>query len=248
MRNTIQKIRDLLSSNKKQRFADNHTLDSFYKAFEDEFRGTEKAIQKRVEFYAELFKREGIEYSKYPIIDIGCGRGELLGVLKRYSIRALGIDLNKDMVDRANTLGLEAQQVDAIQYFKKSKEGSIGAVIGIHIIEHIPFAELIKMFEEVFTALHDDGLAIFETPNPENISVSSYGFHMDPSHLKPLPAPLVKFALERIGFTDIEVLYLHESKKKRKHYKDPMLEELSNRFYGPRDYAVVARKNPGKSL
>lgn len=229
-------------ANKGKRFADNHALDQFYLDFENKFRGTEEDVEERAVFYAELFKREGFEYDKYPIIDIGCGRGELLKVLKKYSLNAQGIDINKSMVERANEQGLSAVQADAVTYFKKSEVDSVGAVIGLHLIEHIPFEELVTLFSKIYKSLAIGGLVVFETPNPENISVSSYGFYMDPSHLHPIPAPLAQYTLESIGFKDVEILYLHEANKDRKHYDDPLLEELSNRFYGPRDYAVVAYK------
>lgn len=238
----LQKLR---LKTKSGRFADNHSLDDFYLGFENKFRGTEAEIEERLIFYAEFFKREGLDYNKYPIVDIGCGRGELLGLLKRYSLNALGIDINRAMVKRAKELGFSAKQADAVDYFSKKPTGSVGAVIGIHIIEHIPFEELYSIVSEVYSSLTDNGLAIFETPNPENISVASYGFYMDPSHLHPIPAPLIQYMFEYIGFKDVEILYLHEASQKRKHYKDSkLLEELSNRMHGPRDYAIVGYKRP----
>lgn len=228
--------------NDGKRFADNHALDKFYLGFENEFRGSEQDIEERVIFYAEMFKREGVDYNKFPIIDIGCGRGELLKILKRYSLNAKGLDINKAMVKRAKEQGLDAIQADAVEYFAKVRPGTIGAVIGLHLIEHIPFEELVTLFSKIHRSLTKGGFVVFETPNPENISVGSYGFYMDPSHLHPIPAPLAKYTLESIGFKNIEILYLHEANKKRKHYDDPLLEELSNRMYGPRDYAVLAYK------
>lgn len=227
---------------KNKRFADNHTLDDFYLGFENRFRGSEADIEKRLIFYAEYFKREDLNYSKYPIIDIGCGRGELLGLLKRYSMRATGIDINHSMVKRARDLGFSAKQTDAVKYFSRKRSESIGAVIGIHLIEHIPFEELYSLTREIYKSLVKDGFLIFETPNPENISVSSYSFHMDPSHLKPIPAPLMEYLFDFIGFKDIEIMYLHEVDKKRKQRKDRLFEEISNRMYGPRDYAIVGYK------
>jgi O-antigen chain-terminating methyltransferase len=237
---TFKRLR--LKAKKRNRFADNHSLDDFYLGFENKFRGTESEIESRLIFYAELFKREKLDYNLYPIVDIGCGRGELLRLLKRYSLNAMGIDLNRAMVQRALEQNLLAQQADAIGYFSRKKPGTVGAVIGIHLIEHIPFDELYSLVSEVYTSLTKDGFAIFETPNPENISVSSYSFYMDPSHLQPIPAPLVQYLFEYIGFKDVEILYLHEADQKREHRKDSMLEELSNRMYGPRDYAIVGYK------
>lgn len=235
-----KKLKRLLKDN--ARFADNHSLDEFYLGFENKFRGSEQEIEERLIFYAEYCKREDMDYSTYPIVDIGCGRGELLKLLKRYSLNALGVDLNGAMVRRATEQGLVAVQADAVGYFTKNQQETIGAVIGIHIIEHIPFEELYSLVSQVYKSLKKDGFAIFETPNPENISVASYGFYMDPSHLNPIPPPLAQYMLEHIGFKKVEILYLHEADSIRKHYDDRLLEELSNRMHGPRDYAVVGYK------
>lgn len=225
------------------RFADNHLLDKFYLEFENKFRGNEDDIQENVTFYAELLKREGLDYNTYPIVDIGCGRGELLSVLKRYSLNATGVDINYAMVKRANELGLRAEQADAIKYLARVKPGSLGAVTGMHIIEHIPFESLLEMFDHTYKALADGGIAAFETPNPENMLVSTYSFYMDPSHLHPLPPPLIVHALETVGFTDVEVVYRHDAGERTKKYTDQLMTDLQNKMRGPLDYAVIAKKS-----
>lgn len=234
--------------NRIKRFADNHLLDQFYLEFENKFRGSEEEIQKSVEFYAELFKKAKLDYQKYPILDIGCGRGELLTVLSRYSLRAKGVDLNRAMVKRSQAQGLDVSQADAVKFLSKLPQKSLGGVVGIHIIEHLPFESLLRMFRYAYAALIDDGIATFETPNPENLMVASYGFYMDPSHLHPLPAPLVQHALETVGFTDIEVIYRHDAGERNKKYADRLMADLYNKIRGPQDYTVISRKvSSGKS-
>ena len=223
-------------------FAENHTLDKFYVNFENNFRGSTDDIEKKTIFYAELLKRSSVDFSSYPIVDAGCGRGELLSIFKRYSLPAIGVDINYAMVEEANNAGLHAVQGDAVKYIEKQSQNSVGAVTGMQLIEHIPFETLVTFFDACYKALVVNGCVAFETPNPENLNVGTYSFHMDPSHLKPLPPPLVKYALESVGFADVEIVYLNEAKKKRKSYKDPMLQELSNRLYGALDYAVIAYK------
>lgn len=236
----------MLKRNNTRRFADNHALDKFYLEFENRFRGTEEGIKEKTVFYAELLKRAGLPYAEYPIIDVGCGRGELLSILKQYGLNAIGLDINKAMVRRAKQNGMNAVQGDAIKYLKSQRPESVGAVTGMQLIEHIPFPELMELFEACYQALRTDGLVVFETPNPENLNVGSYSFYMDPSHLHPLPPPLIGYALESVGFTDVEIIYRNDSKPDRKRYDDPMLDELSNRLYGPLDYAAVAYKRARK--
>ena len=225
-----------------ERFADNHDLDNFYIGFEDRFRGSEEDIKSRVKIYPTRLKQTGIDFSKYPILDIGCGRGELLSAFHDAKVRAIGLDINFEMVERAQAYGLEAIQGDAIPYLRSLKSSSLGGITGLHLVEHIPFPELMTLFTECFRVLCPGGLVIFETPNPENLLVGAYTFYFDPSHLHPLPPMLTSFALESVGFDKVEILRLHDFDPDRPTYDDKLLTELSNRIYGAPDYAAIGAK------
>jgi O-antigen chain-terminating methyltransferase len=219
-------------------FADDHSMDKFYIEFEDRFRGSEALISERLAVYLPYFKKAGIDFAKTPVLDIGSGRGELLQLLKKHRIRAVGLDINHDMVERSKKKDLEAVQGDALAYLRTAKAKSFGAITGFHLVEHIPFGVLLRMFQLSYRALADGGLVIFETPNPENVLVGSYTFYMDPSHLHPLPPALLAFALESCGFTT-EILRLHPDTDVKTDDLPPLVAE---RMFGPRDYAVIGRK------
>lgn len=234
------------NSGDKRRFADNHDLDEFYVGFEDKFRGDEAAIKDKVRVYPPIVAATGLDFQKYPAIDIGCGRGELLQAFAEQHIRAIGLDINFDMVERAKAHGYEAQQGDAIEYLKAQPANSAAAITGMHLVEHIPFDELIALFKECYRVITPGGLVIFETPNPENIMVGIYSFYMDPSHLNPLPPPLLAFGLENAGFAPVEIKRLHEAGGNEKDYDDPLLKDLAYRMYGPLDYAAIGTKPGGR--
>lgn len=227
------------------RFSDNHDLDDFYLEFENEFRGSPEDIKARVSVYPTRFKQLGVDFDKYPVIDIGCGRGELIASLYEHGVRTIGLDVNHAMVKEAQGRGFEAHQGDALTYLRSLESNSVGGITGMHIVEHLPFSELIALFKECYRVIVPGGAIIFETPNPENLIVGIYGFYMDPSHLNPLPPPLLDFAVRHTGFIKTEILYQHPSSKEQPVYNDPMLDELANRIYGAFDYAVVGVK-PGK--
>lgn len=230
------------SDNKRQTkelFADDQLLDKFYIDFEDRFRGTEEMIEKRQAEYLPLFKGGEIDFKKTPVLDIGSGRGEFLGLLKKHKVRAIGLDINKDMVERSKKKGLEALEGDALEHLQKAKSQSYGAICGFHIVEHIPFNVLLRILENAHRALAENGFVIFETPNPENVTVGSTTFYMDPSHLHPLPPDLLAFTLETCGFKNIEVKRIHPDEEVD---TTGIHKEVARRFFGPRDYAVVAYK------
>lgn len=224
--------------------AEDHSHDDFYLRFEDTFRGTEPEIKERQKVYLPYFHKLKVDFKKYPVLDIGCGRGEMLDLLRDEKISAIGLDLNESMVARCNDLGLKAVQADAFEYLASLKPGSLGAVTGFHIAEHIPFGQLLKLFEACNRALVPGGMAIFETPNPENIDVGSYTFYYDPSHLHPLAPPVLSFALETRGF-DVSVLRLHPKKDEKElvAIKDANVAEVVRRFNAARDFAVIGYKS-----
>lgn len=236
---TASKKKQILNSNNL--FAEDNLLDIFYTNFEDRFRGDEETIEKLLEEYVPEFKKSKVDFEKTPVLDIGCGRGEFLKVMSKNNIRAEGIDINADMVDRVKEKGLAAKQGDAFEYIESVKPHSIGAVTGFHIVEHIPFATLLNLFSNIHSALAPGGFVIFETPNPENIIVGSCAFYTDPSHLHPIPPDLLAFAFEQCGFARIEIRRMHQVDYNKTENKNMPMEFLS-RFYGPRDYAVIAFK------
>lgn len=221
--------------------ADEHLLDEFYVEFERWFRGTDEEIAERQKVYMPYFTESKIDSKEYPAVDIGCGRGEFIQLLKDNGVRGIGLDINKAMVERTKEKGLEAAEGDALTYLRGQKTNSLMAITGFHIVEHIPFLDLVRIFDECYRVLQPGGFVIFETPNPENVIVGSCNFYADPSHLHPLPPAFLDFALKTRGFNKTEVKRLHPIKAKIKS-DDPLVKEMAERIYGPQDYAVIAYK------
>jgi O-antigen chain-terminating methyltransferase len=224
--------------------ADDHDMDSFYVEFENKFRGTEEEIKKRVAAYVPRLKKLGIDFKKHPVLDIGCGRGEFLQVLKERGIAARGLDLNESMVKRCEERGLDVVQADAMDYLSKQKTGSLGVITGFHIVEHIPFNSLLRLFEECHRVVAPGGIVLFETPNPESIHVGSFAFYFDPSHLNPLAPDILAFAIENRGFERAEIVRLHPKGDGQENVgrDDKYVAEIVRRFYMAQDYAVIGHK------
>lgn len=222
--------------------ADNHQLDSYYRAFEEKFRGSEEDIYKRLKkAYGKVLSVSPKTLLDETVIDIGCGRGELLKLYKEFGIKALGLDLNQSMVERCIELGYEAKQADALLYLKGLESSSIAGVSGIHFVEHIPFESLYVLLNECFRVLKPGGFILFETPNPENITVGAFSFWYDSSHLKPVPPDVLQFVAQYTGFNEAEIIRLHPVPNSPVT-KSSGLQQVFSRINGPRDYAVFARK------
>lgn len=216
---------------------DSH-LDGLYQAFEDVFRGSRAEIKRRLTPYVG---RLGGALGR-PVLDIGCGRGEWLELLRESGIAAHGIDSNAAAVARCMALGLDARHADLATHLDTLEAGSLGAVTAFHVAEHLTFPALVGMVDAAWRVLAPGGLLILETPNPETMRVGATTFYNDPTHRNPvMPEPLA-FILRHRGFVETEILRLHP-------FTDGLLEadtadaELLNRvLFGPQDFAVIARR------
>ena len=232
--------KDLQSVTKKF----NNDLDSLYVFLEDNLRGSREEIKNRLKVYLPILKKANVGSKNSPILDIGCGRGEWLEILKEQNFNATGIDMNKIMVKICKDLKLNVIEEEGVVYLKNIKDCSIGAVTGFHLIEHYEFDYLIELFKESFRVLSPGGLVIFETPDPNNVLVGSCSFYLDPTHNKPLPSLLVKLLLEAYGFGNISIMNLHPNKvlSKIEDNNSINLKIFDDHFFGPQDYGIIGYK------
>jgi O-antigen chain-terminating methyltransferase len=211
-------------------------LEKLYVALEDRFRGTREEIKERFREYLPYVKESA------PVIDLGCGRGEWLELLSESGIQARGVENNTLQVRQCTDRGLDVAEEDLFAYLQSLPDESAGAITGFHIIEHLSFNALVTLLNEVLRVLRPGGVAIFETPNPENVIVGSNYFYLDPSHRHPLPTELLEFLLKNRGFDQVELLMLHPWESGRVPGEGLLAERFNGYFYGPMDYAVVGRK------
>ncbi len=216
--------------------------DSFYAAFEDVFRGSREDIIERLAPYVDRLVLAGAGQTDKPILDIGCGRGEWLELLRRQGLAAYGIDINTIMVERGLALGLDARQADLLTHLRSQDDASHSAVTAFHVAEHLPFETLIDVLDEALRILLPGGMLILETPNPETMRVGATTFYNDPTHRNPLMPEVLRFVVEHRGFSDVEVLKLHPFVQGllRSNSEDARL--LNRVLFGPQDFAIIARR------
>jgi O-antigen chain-terminating methyltransferase len=217
-------------------------VDSVYLAFENRFRGPVGEISARQSRYLDLFRGNARVAGGGTVLDIGCGRGEWLSLLKGANIHARGIDLNPAMAAHTDSLGLEVLHGDAIAHLKSLPEGTLAAVTGFHIVEHLSFKDLLSLLGEAYRALAPGGIILFETPNPENLVVGACTFNYDPTHNKPLPPDLLRFLAETRGFVDGRIVRTDADCRLDQPESGFTPTELNDWFRQPADYALYARK------
>lgn len=212
----------------------------FYVDFEDRFRGSNEQIRERLAAnlrYVRLLPAVG----SHPVLDVGCGRGEWLQLLAEEGIDARGVDSNLDMVRACNEMGLEVSQGDAIEYLSQLPDASLAALTAFHLVEHLPSGVLIRLVDEALRVVRPGGLVLFETPNPENLTVGACNFYLDPTHLHPLPPAFLVFLLESRGFERVEIDRRHpaDASLMGGNAETGMPRAIADLLYGPLDYAAI---------
>jgi O-antigen chain-terminating methyltransferase len=213
--------------------------DDFYRAFEDRHRGSRELIKSRQRIYLPFIKPLLSIYSDANALDLGCGRGEWLELLKESGFDAQGVDLDDGMLAACRELGLKVATADVLVALKALPDASQTVVSGFHLAEHIQFSDLQILVQEALRVLKPAGLLILETPNPENVIVATTTFYMDPTHQRPIPPALLAFVAEFHGFARVKVLRLQEASAIQGEWPSlwSVLAGVSP------DYAVVAQKN-----
>ena len=213
---------------------------NFYKAFEDQHRGSREIIKSRLSVYIPFIQKIQAAHPNASALDLGCGRGEWLELLQDNQLTASGIDLDDGMLSACRSRGLNVQTGDAIAHLKFLPADSLSIVSGFHIAEHLTLDDLQTLIKEALRTLKPAGLLILEAPNTENLVVGTSSFYLDPTHQRPLPSALLNFLVGYLGFARSKVLGVQESVPLREeHGPTSLFAVLSG--VSP-DFAVIAQK------
>lgn len=175
-------------------------LDAFkYVGFEDRFRGSPADIRQRLTGYLPLFKGAG------PVLDVGCGRGELLDLLHEHGIPARGIDANASMVEICRERGHTAERADALAYLQAQPERSLAGLIAIQVVEHLEPSYLVKFLDAAFHALQVDAPIVLETINPACWVAFFESYLRDITHRWPLHPDTLSYLVRASGFGQVRV-------------------------------------------
>ncbi|MEP6609770.1 MAG: class I SAM-dependent methyltransferase [Burkholderiaceae bacterium] len=215
-------------------------LDQFFVEFGDRFRGTTEAITERLRVYLPRV-REVV--GRGPALDLGCGRGEWLELMRDEKIQSIGVDHNRVLLDACAAKGLNVIDADLPTFVAQSPSDHWQLVTAFHVIEHLDWPEWFAFLRGIHRILLPGGMAIVETPNPGNLFTAANRFHLDPTHRRPLPDPLLEFAARHAGFSKVGILPLRaETELAERFLQSNALPEIADRLFGAQDYAIIAHK------
>ena len=177
-------------------------VDAFkYVGFEDRFRGSEDEIRSRLADYVPYFAGAS------DVLDVGCGRGEFLDLLKNAGITARGLDLNAEMVEVCKARGLDATAGDAVSYLDGLPDESLGGLLAIQVVEHLEPGYLQRFVQTAFYKLRPGGIMMLETINPACWVAFFESYIRDLTHVRPIHPETLQYLLHASGFSSATIVY-----------------------------------------
>jgi len=209
-----------------------------YFAFESRMRGSTDSIRERQRCYVDDLRAAA------PVLDIGCGRGELLGLLREAGVEARGIDADADMAAYARGEGLDVEQADLVEYLGRTPDGSLGGIFMGQVVEHLPGPTLAQSLGLAAAKLRPGGVLIAETINPLS-PIALRNYFADLTHAQPLVPETLELLARQAGFAETEIRFLNEPAERLTEPDDPVIaanvRRLNELLFAPLDYALVAR-------
>ena len=230
-----------------------------YVCFEDAFRGPTEEIAARQRAYLPYF--EGAS----EVVDVGCGRGEFLALLRDAGIAARGVDANAEAVERCRERGLEAARSDALGYLRRLPDESIGGLFSAQVVEHLEADYLMQLLGAAHRTLRPGSRVVLETINPASWTAFFSAYVRDITHRHPLHPETLGYLLRACGFVDVTTVYrapIPDAAKLQRAVVDPTLaatpagaavcalaetinqhaDRLNGLAFAEQDYAAIARR------
>ena len=198
----------------KSKSPDLPVSDVNYFLFEENFRGSREDIKHRQAAFLPYFEK------CFRVLDIGCGRGEFLEILRDHNIGGIGVDLDADMVEYCRTRRLEVTQGDAITYLESLDDKSLDGIFIDQVVEHLDPAYLFRLLTLCYQKLKFGYYLVIETVNPLSF-VSFVNFFIDLTHKRPIHPETLQFLMKSAEFRECEKKFFSPVPETEKTGKNP---------------------------
>ena len=230
-----------------------------YVGFEDRFRGSQDEIRSRLNEYLPVLA------SASDVVDVGCGRGELLDLLRQHRVTARGVDTNEGMVHLCRGRGLDVEQSDALGFLERQADGSLGGLAAIQVVEHFEPAYLLRFLETAYHKMREGAPMVLETINPACWMAFFETYLRDITHQQALHPDTLRYLVQTSGFASVDVRFrapVRESDRLNRvsdrdsdsttaapadlasviRTVNDHADKLNARLFSSMDYAVIARR------
>jgi SAM-dependent methyltransferase len=219
-----------------------HESDFDYFAFEDLYRGDEAEIRRRQKGYLEYFR------GRDNVLDVGCGRGEFLELLRDNGIDARGVEAGRDQWLLCREKGLEVVQQDLFSYLESLPDGVLGGLFSAQVIEHFTAGDQLRFVSLAYRKTKQGSPVVVETINAQCVWAVMRNFFLDPTHVRPMHPETLKFAMNSAQFKNVELRFsspmsdrlippLHLDSDVAEFNR--RIQDLNELMYGSQDYAAI---------
>jgi O-antigen chain-terminating methyltransferase len=228
-----------------------------YVGFEDLYRGSREDIRNHLASYLEEF------VGATDVVDIGCGRGEFLELLRDRGIAARGIDSNHEMVEVCKERGLVCDETDALGFLRAQPDESVGGLFAAQVVEHLEPSYLLTLLDTAYLKLRPGAKLILETINAASWSAFFFSYIRDITHVRALHPETLEYFVRASGFQNVHIRYLSPHPDDFKLKPIPVssqsldgtpssialamtlnrnVEKLNDLLFADQDYAVIAER------
>ncbi len=228
--------------------------DHLFVLHDQTFRGTDEEIRQRMAIYMPVLaeRRAQVGEDAY-VLDIGCGRGALLELLREAGIPARGVEQNEEAAQVCRDKGLTVAQRDGLAELASLPDESLLGVTALHVVEHLALPDLLEFIKLCHQKIRRGGALVLETPNPTNLVVGAAEFYLDLTHRRPIHPLALSHLVESLGFVDVELRNLQPAEPELLlrltsgstgdlATENENWRRLNDLLFGPRDYAVIATR------
>lgn len=213
-----------------------------YLDFEKTFYGDHESLQNKHKQYLPYIK------NKKTLLDIGCGSGAFLTLVKSLDLQVTGVDSDANVVRDAQKHHPEIIHADALKYLRRKDGSNFDVISSMHMIEHLHPQDWLEFLQLAYKRLNKGGLLILETPNNQMLGVFNKGFYMDPTHIRPVHPQTLDFVLKDIGFKKTQQFTsssLPEGDRLESVSDQRMnrnIQKLNQTLFGDQDFSIIAYK------
>jgi 2-polyprenyl-3-methyl-5-hydroxy-6-metoxy-1,4-benzoquinol methylase len=133
------------------------------------------------------------------VLDLGCGQGELVGLLLADGYAASGVDVSPEQVAIAHAAGRATVTLGDYREALRSRPGELAAVTACDFLEHLTKPEVLDAFDCVAGALAPGGVFVARVPNAVS-PLGGYIRHGDFTHESWFSAHSVRQLAAAAGF------------------------------------------------
>jgi len=174
----------------------------YYQRWHD---GSPEQEKRQVDYFTRLILDKLPVDTDAPLLDVGCGTGDLLVALQRlgYS-NILGVDRDSELVDIAHQRNLPVTQSGDAEDFLRLHPDTYTMVFAMDVLEHLPPHRQLRFCQSMLTSMKPGGRLLITVPNA-NASIAARWRYNDLTHHTSFTESSLDHLLYLAGCTEVVV-------------------------------------------